>query len=174
MARVPKELRVGHWACDFFCVRTVLFQALHAFFVVRHANREIRHAELTRRVRHLLFIIGGDRIARLDRELHAVRRCLCLRMDAEIRCISSEVGVLPRGQLHRMQNVRMNFVTTWDASASTSTPFSLRHSRASFMECGIDVGPTERMDQFIGGFVCRRCRRAAGNSNATNGVEIQD
>jgi hypothetical protein len=28
-------------------------------------------------------IIGGDRTARLDRELHAARRCLCLRTDAE-------------------------------------------------------------------------------------------
>ena len=28
-------------------------------------------------------IIGGDRTARLDRELHAVRRCLCLRKGAE-------------------------------------------------------------------------------------------
>ena len=36
------------WACDFFCVRTVLFQTLHVFFVVRHANREILHAEVTR------------------------------------------------------------------------------------------------------------------------------
>ena len=36
------------WACDFFSVRTVLFQTLHVFFVVRHANREILHAEVTR------------------------------------------------------------------------------------------------------------------------------
>jgi hypothetical protein len=36
------------WACDFFCVRTVLFQTLHVFFVIRHANREILHAEVTR------------------------------------------------------------------------------------------------------------------------------
>ena len=36
------------WACDFFCVRTVLFQTFHVFFVVRHANREILHAEVTR------------------------------------------------------------------------------------------------------------------------------
>jgi transposase InsO family protein len=36
------------WACDFFCVRTVLFQTLHVFFVVRHSNREILHAEVTR------------------------------------------------------------------------------------------------------------------------------
>jgi putative transposase len=45
---VPKAPRTGHWACDFFCVRTVLFQTLHVFFVVRHANREILHAEVTR------------------------------------------------------------------------------------------------------------------------------
>jgi putative transposase len=36
------------WACDFFCVRTVLFQTLDVFFVVRYANREILHAEVTR------------------------------------------------------------------------------------------------------------------------------
>jgi hypothetical protein len=36
------------WACDFFCVRTVLFQTLHVFFVVRHAKRETLHAEVTR------------------------------------------------------------------------------------------------------------------------------
>jgi hypothetical protein len=36
------------WVCDFFCVRTVLFQTLHVFFVVRHANREILYAEVTR------------------------------------------------------------------------------------------------------------------------------
>jgi hypothetical protein len=155
------------WACDFFCVPTILFQTLHVFFVVRPANGETLHAEVTRhptadwaaqqiveccawhrapprflirdrdsrygasfdrRVRHLgirqvrapfrspranavaerwvrsarsecldhLFIfsasaiyvglyprtspiiIGGARTARLDRELHAVRRCLCL------------------------------------------------------------------------------------------------
>jgi putative transposase len=26
------------WACDFFCVQTVLSQPLYVFFVVRHAN----------------------------------------------------------------------------------------------------------------------------------------
>jgi transposase InsO family protein len=36
------------WACDFFCVPTVLFQALHVFFVIRLANREILHVEVTR------------------------------------------------------------------------------------------------------------------------------
>jgi putative transposase len=36
------------WTCDFFCVRTILFQTLHVFFVVRHANREILHAQVTR------------------------------------------------------------------------------------------------------------------------------
>src|SRR5215475_12094925 len=35
------------WACDFFCVPTVLFQKLHVFFVVRLANREILHVEVT-------------------------------------------------------------------------------------------------------------------------------
>src|SRR5215467_4918808 len=36
------------WACDFFCVPTVLFQTLHVFFVIRLANREILHVEVTR------------------------------------------------------------------------------------------------------------------------------
>jgi putative transposase len=36
------------WACDFFSVRTVLFQTLHVFFVIRFANREILHVEVTR------------------------------------------------------------------------------------------------------------------------------
>jgi putative transposase len=36
------------WACDFFCVPTVLFQTLHVFFVIRLANREILHVAVTR------------------------------------------------------------------------------------------------------------------------------
>jgi putative transposase len=36
------------WACDFFCVPTVLFQTLHVFFVIRLANRGILHVEVTR------------------------------------------------------------------------------------------------------------------------------
>jgi hypothetical protein len=36
------------WACDFFCVPTVLFQTLHVFFVIRLANREIFHVAVTR------------------------------------------------------------------------------------------------------------------------------
>src|SRR5215471_19192043 len=36
------------WACDFFCVRTIWFQTLHVFFVVRHLNREILHVAVTR------------------------------------------------------------------------------------------------------------------------------
>jgi hypothetical protein len=35
------------WACDFFCVRTIWFQTLHVFFVVRHLNREILHVAVT-------------------------------------------------------------------------------------------------------------------------------
>jgi putative transposase len=31
------------WACDFFCVQTILFKTLHVFFVIRHANREVPH-----------------------------------------------------------------------------------------------------------------------------------
>jgi hypothetical protein len=36
------------WACDLFCVPTVLFQTLCVFFVIRLANREILHVEVTR------------------------------------------------------------------------------------------------------------------------------
>jgi putative transposase len=36
------------WACNFFCVPTVLFQTLHVFFVIRLANREIFHVAVTR------------------------------------------------------------------------------------------------------------------------------
>ena len=35
------------WACDFFCVQTILFQTLYVFFVIRHANREILHVAVT-------------------------------------------------------------------------------------------------------------------------------
>ena len=35
------------WACDFFCVRTIWFQTLYVFFVVRHLNREILHVAVT-------------------------------------------------------------------------------------------------------------------------------
>ena len=36
------------WACDFFCVHTILFQTLYVFFVIRLANREVLHVEVTR------------------------------------------------------------------------------------------------------------------------------
>ena len=32
---------------DFFCVRTILFQTLYVFFVVRHVNQEILHIAVT-------------------------------------------------------------------------------------------------------------------------------
>jgi putative transposase len=35
------------WACDFFCVQTILFQTLYVFFVIRHVNREILHVAAT-------------------------------------------------------------------------------------------------------------------------------
>jgi transposase InsO family protein len=35
------------WACDFFCVQTVLFKTLYVFFVVRHINREILRVAVT-------------------------------------------------------------------------------------------------------------------------------
>ena len=36
------------WACDFFCVHTILFETLYVFFVVRLANRQVLHVEVTR------------------------------------------------------------------------------------------------------------------------------
>ena len=36
------------WACDFFCVRTIWFQAFYVFFAIRHANREVLHVQVTR------------------------------------------------------------------------------------------------------------------------------
>jgi transposase InsO family protein len=36
------------WACDFFCVPTVLLQTLCVFFVIRLASSEILHVEVTR------------------------------------------------------------------------------------------------------------------------------
>jgi hypothetical protein len=33
--------------CDFFCVRTIWFQTLYVFFVVRHINREMLHVAVT-------------------------------------------------------------------------------------------------------------------------------
>jgi hypothetical protein len=42
-----KRHELSIWACDFFCVQTILFQTLHAFFVIRHVNREILHVAMT-------------------------------------------------------------------------------------------------------------------------------
>jgi putative transposase len=36
------------WACDFFSVRTIFFQALDVFFVMHHGTREIVEARVTR------------------------------------------------------------------------------------------------------------------------------
>jgi hypothetical protein len=36
------------WACDFFCVQTIWFQTFYVFFAIRHANREVVHAQVTR------------------------------------------------------------------------------------------------------------------------------
>jgi putative transposase len=47
-ARVPDAACIGYLGLRFFCVPTVLFQTLHVFFVIRLANREILHVEVTR------------------------------------------------------------------------------------------------------------------------------
>jgi transposase InsO family protein len=35
------------WACDFFCVQTILFRTLYVFFVIHHANRQVVHIHVT-------------------------------------------------------------------------------------------------------------------------------
>jgi putative transposase len=36
------------WACDFFCVRTILFQTLDVFFVMHHETRQLLKIRVTR------------------------------------------------------------------------------------------------------------------------------
>ena len=42
---------MGHakeiWACDFFCVRTIVFQTLYVFFVMHHESRRILQVRVT-------------------------------------------------------------------------------------------------------------------------------
>jgi hypothetical protein len=46
--RVPETQHEPNiWACDFFCVRTIWFQTLYVFFLVRQVNREILHTAVT-------------------------------------------------------------------------------------------------------------------------------
>ncbi len=35
------------WACDFFCVQTILFRTIYVFFIVHHASREVVHVRTT-------------------------------------------------------------------------------------------------------------------------------
>jgi transposase InsO family protein len=42
-----KEHARDIWACDFLCVRTLSFQTLYVFFVIRHASREVVHLRAT-------------------------------------------------------------------------------------------------------------------------------
>jgi putative transposase len=35
------------WACDFFCVQTLLFRTIYVFFVIYHARREVIHVHIT-------------------------------------------------------------------------------------------------------------------------------
>lgn len=35
------------WACDFFCVQTLLFQTIYVFFVIHHIRREVVHIHIT-------------------------------------------------------------------------------------------------------------------------------
>ncbi|NKB48599.1 MAG: transposase [Alphaproteobacteria bacterium] len=36
------------WACDFFCVQTILFRTIYVFFIVHHGSREVVHVRTTR------------------------------------------------------------------------------------------------------------------------------
>ena len=35
------------WACDFFCVQTILFRTFYVFFVIHHASRQVLHVHVT-------------------------------------------------------------------------------------------------------------------------------
>jgi transposase InsO family protein len=35
------------WACDFFCVQTILFRTIYIFFILHHASREVVHVRTT-------------------------------------------------------------------------------------------------------------------------------
>ncbi len=35
------------WACDFFCVQTILFRTIYVFFIIHHASREVVHVRTT-------------------------------------------------------------------------------------------------------------------------------
>jgi hypothetical protein len=35
------------WACDFFCVQTILFRTFYVFFVIHHASRQVVHVHVT-------------------------------------------------------------------------------------------------------------------------------
>ena len=48
LEKILKQHAPNIWACDFFCVHTILFQTLYVFFVIRLANREVLHVEVTR------------------------------------------------------------------------------------------------------------------------------
>jgi putative transposase len=45
--RLTPRRRAHYAVCDFFCVRSIWFQRLYVFFVVRHLNREILHVAVT-------------------------------------------------------------------------------------------------------------------------------
>lgn len=55
------------WACDFFCVQTLWFKTLYAFFVVAHGNREVVHVAVTEHptpvwvAQHIVECCGWDR-----------------------------------------------------------------------------------------------------------------
>ena len=53
------------WACDFFCVETILFRTLYVFFVIHHASRQVLHVQVTvsapsRGVRSRVGLVGGS------------------------------------------------------------------------------------------------------------------
>ncbi len=42
-----KRHAVDIWACDFFCVQTILFRTFYVFFVIHQARREVLHVQVT-------------------------------------------------------------------------------------------------------------------------------
>jgi len=55
------------WACDFFCVQTILFRTIYVFFIIHHASREVMYVRTTRHPtsewtsRQILEACGWDR-----------------------------------------------------------------------------------------------------------------
>jgi putative transposase len=47
LAVILKQHPATIWACDFFCVQTILFRTLYVFFVIHRASRQVLHVRVT-------------------------------------------------------------------------------------------------------------------------------